>query len=377
MMKISSLSRKIGALVLALLTAGGLASCGGADTDMPPPLSTDVNYTEYRQSDSVDNVFLETPAGSYYLANYYVYFAEHGCLDYIKLCGKPDCTHDTEDCNAYIDSLRFAYYDGYIYYYVMDYSKVGYYLCRMNMDGTEHTELKWLCDASGVSACSGFFDNGYLYFATSGMGVVGNSQSKFYYTALDDDKAPEELVSTADIGDYMEVIPHSGSLYFCTYYTSDEVIIQRYMIDSGKWSTIEGWSLYGSYFGDDKAYCYKPSDGFYEYDYDTETMTRVKEADFLGRSGAYYQKDYIYVVQASDTKIADTETTFYIYDRSYNLVDSITMDMPRTDFRATYFYADTGDYILLCCDFTDLTAPDYYLKKSEIGTGNMQLYKMG
>ena len=48
----------------------------------------------------------------------YLFYSDHDSNQMIKLCGRPDCEHNTTDCNAaLLHGLNgICYYDGYLYY---------------------------------------------------------------------------------------------------------------------------------------------------------------------------------------------------------------------------------------------------------------------
>lgn len=82
---------------------------------------------------------------TYYFAAYpsfYFYFYEEGEGVSGKLCAKPECTHDSKDCNAYIGGIGGRYggtlqvYDGMLYY-------IGEYgvLYQMKPDGTQKNQV--------------------------------------------------------------------------------------------------------------------------------------------------------------------------------------------------------------------------------------------
>lgn len=63
-----------------------------------------------------------SPKGVYFMQeaqdskDSYIWYTDHGADQMVKLCGRPDCDHNNEDCNAYIfDGSLISYYGGYLY----------------------------------------------------------------------------------------------------------------------------------------------------------------------------------------------------------------------------------------------------------------------
>ncbi|MDD4502786.1 MAG: hypothetical protein PHN87_06875, partial [Clostridia bacterium] len=191
--------KKICTVIVLFLIAGCLASClmlvsCNKKTIQEPAESSDSKpesyYTSYKQGVTTGK-FLETPYGTYFSsAGGYLYYSEKGNTKYIKLCNKPDCTHDSIDCNAYINGSTIGYYDNKIYYEEFNNIK------RMDMDGSNHRIVKTLYEGSINNF--GYFHNGYYYYIiTKGgtMGALGNDDNNLYRVKVDDDSKPEIILT--------------------------------------------------------------------------------------------------------------------------------------------------------------------------------------
>ena len=124
---------KISILLIILLIAGCLSSCNKPlssenslfNTETKSPaigkintdgLKPDSYYTSSKQGVTIGK-YLETPYGTYYCSfDGYLYYSEKGNTKYIRLSNKPDCSHNSEDCNSYIGTTPIGYYNGKIYY---------------------------------------------------------------------------------------------------------------------------------------------------------------------------------------------------------------------------------------------------------------------
>ena len=69
------------------------------------------------------------------MQNSFLLYGDHGSDTLVKLCGRPDCDHTGQDCNAYFpqSGSSVCYYDGYLYVTTIG---GGAKLYRMNPDGS-------------------------------------------------------------------------------------------------------------------------------------------------------------------------------------------------------------------------------------------------
>jgi hypothetical protein len=65
----------------------------------------------------------------------------------------------------------------------------------------------------------------------------------------------------------------------------------------------------------------------------------------------------------------------YVYDVRYELVDQTAIDIPLSNKNVCALYAVDSDYLLFASNPV-AGMPDYYIDKSQIGTGNMEFVKM-
>lgn len=105
----------------------------------------------------------------YYLQNEgLLYFLDSELGKMIVVCGKPECPHNDVDCNAWINSRLLSYYDGKLYYVNGDAIHNSYKtLCRMNLDGTNHTDVQVIQTSEpgwNVNCADPIFVNGTIYF---------------------------------------------------------------------------------------------------------------------------------------------------------------------------------------------------------------------
>jgi hypothetical protein len=342
----------------------------------------------------------------------FLYYADYGNTKYVPVCGKPNCPHNNEDCNACLMDLHagsIAYYDGGIYYVVQTPESQDYELWRMNADGTDHRKVKdigsytSLSDEYGQWGCGllPIFHGGYLYFYTDSyqyteptedgapITLVGGT-TRFFRMALSGSGGLEELGTGGNLDQIAGIYPVKDAIYVKRCPVEEEIksvenvkdtvmptyYVERYSITDKTWTRVidklpgdvDGARIY---FEDDKAYTFVSGEGFYEYDYGTGERVLAAPAPTPGeRLAALYQGEYIQVLDWRAEK-----PVYYFYDREYKLLDQIELDIPRARSSVNNYFATIDGRILL--SMANYQAiPQWYLLESEIGTGKMKLYEI-
>ena len=384
--------KKISILLILVLAVGCLASCskpspsesnpsntgnesssiGNLNTDSLKPESY---YTSFKQGITIGK-YLETPYGTYYCSFLgYLYYSEKGNTKYIKLCNKPDCNHNSNDCNSYIGTAPIGYYDGKIYYEVWN------NINCMDMDGSNHKRVKTLYE--GYDNNFGFFHNGYYYYViTKGgcLGAIGNDDNNLYRVKVDDDSKPEIVLTNDVILKICLFMIDEDNIYIIANIPDNSKFVSLYSYStvSKSWSELsDAFGGPGAYYiNDDTGYCYINNKGFYEIDIDTKQMKQMKALEFEneGICSALYYPDYIYLIHnlSDDSRLNRTQSQIlYIYDWDYNLIDSVEFDKA---YGTGGFVGDVDGYIIFTSNFD--VKPEYYIDKSEIGTGNLMFHKI-
>ena len=166
----------------------------------------------------------ETSAGKVQLT--YFYDTKTGLV--MPLCGKPECTHDTEGCSAYYPStfgdLNYAFYNGELYWIgdlsVKDGKKmINVYACGPDgMNRRVAAQLDWEYDA----LASGFFGiyDGRIYrggmgsYVSNGNAVTG---AAFYSQALKGEPDPKEILRVDEDVNVVLSALAPGKFYFMIY----------------------------------------------------------------------------------------------------------------------------------------------------------------
>ena len=162
----------------AAVLAGALLLSGCAPASVKPQATEPVGDSSWVKGESpvpnrrmgLDRNFPEHIAngenGIYLLDRSFVYYLENGTDVLIPLCGRPDCTHSTADCNAYIDGSEITYYDGYLYVFCAGSDGK---IVRMDPDGSNHVTVLDLTESvdkiGGDSVGSCMMTEGYCIFS--------------------------------------------------------------------------------------------------------------------------------------------------------------------------------------------------------------------
>lgn len=161
------------------------------------------------------NALIETENEFYFLradsetSKSFIYFSDKDYKDWMPLCPKPNCLHNDEDCDAFIEtSCGIALYSKYIWYVDPKLDESGSMtqpmLCRLRLDGTRHEEVMPLPApeteiVSNDKAWSCSFTNKYLVvsyaaYRTTASGNVIESEYAPY--VLDLETLKYKLITT-------------------------------------------------------------------------------------------------------------------------------------------------------------------------------------
>ena len=147
------------------------------------------------------------------------------------LCGKPECLHDSQDCNSFLANERvlgLSYYDGKLYW-LGAYTNVkgmedGYHIFSIEPDGTKRelvrTISKRFDDVPGGNT-EVFFHRGYMFLCGEGSsevikdGYPVNMVQIFAYSLKDpDNDILIENTEPAEDGLSVRIQPYGDYLYY-------------------------------------------------------------------------------------------------------------------------------------------------------------------
>ena len=172
--------RRILSLCLACILLG---ACAAEDSGvLDPRFETEEYLPQYDMQNefSFINVACETEDTLYYMMSmgerqihYYNKETGEGGI----LCGKPECTHDVDDCNSFaITAGGLNIYDGRIWFITWNPGAPGSILYAMDLDGTKRERIQTL-SYQGGNGTKMHLHRGYLYIGVTQREVIEGEPS--------------------------------------------------------------------------------------------------------------------------------------------------------------------------------------------------------
>ena len=172
--------RRILSLCLACILLGACAAEEGEVLN--PRFETEEYLSQYDMQNefSFINVACETEDTLYYMMSmgerqihYYNKETGEGGI----LCGKPECTHDVDDCNSFaITAGGLNIYDGRIWLITWNPGAPGSILYAMDLDGTKRERIQTL-SYQGGNGTKMHLHRGYLYIGVTQREVIEGEPS--------------------------------------------------------------------------------------------------------------------------------------------------------------------------------------------------------
>ncbi len=326
-----------------------------------------------------------SPKGVYFMQeaqdpkDSYIWYTDHGSDQMIKLCGRADCNHNNEDCNAYVfGGSLISYYGGYLYAIWGNMSEDDCKLIRMEPDGSNHVTVldfvEFAKENGGDFVQCEKITEGYLLFQTLAWKTVTNGSSQttsaetvdYYLYKLDGSKgAPKEKTTR-------------GMLYNC----GDMVL--SFDVDP---ESETGYSLWSTDLDTDTATFlthhpgvpgyYDEEQGYYFRDGAICRLTySTQEEEILVDTGL--EEDYFLFVFPDCMVLARSgfeggDQNLYIYNWAFELVDTVATGLGGNTGLQFSLIAETAERFILTTTY--LGMPKYYINKAELGTGDVKLHK--
>lgn len=320
---------------------------------------------------------------------------------------KARCKHKTEDCDAYIDSELIVLYGDHLYYVEGSGEHASAYydakLCRMDLAGSQHEVLCELPVEKPDFAPSATYwqveaTNRYLIVKTvfvGGNAVMKRNCYSFNLDTLESVPLFDDYFQNSDFTDFT-IYEGRGSKVYGDICYNDET--SYYVIAEVDLSTGAVRELYeherqfayyerGVGLWEDKLYLIelnKISQGFYTeedmqklyaLDINSLELTQVNEEQILiakyrifdSRLGYWYSPLYS----------SGENNSFYVYDMDGNLVDSFLASDCPDGAKSIVIGRITDRYVFgkRRGNYDDNRLPEWYIDKSEIGTGSLMWHK--
>ena len=349
--------RLLPSLLLALALALALTACATKPA-APTAADFEVQPEAYRYQD-IDVFFIETEKGNYCmnpLRDYLIRFAEPGSHDFHILCNKPDCGHGDANCNAYA-GFALGYFNQHLYG-VQD-NGTDFVLVRMNMDGTDHTEIARLPEQNALDGRkqlggSYFFDNGFLIYVAMPPQADPDYALPVYKIQLETGATTrlfQEDIPLHTEWPSEDVSVSNGYLYFpLPQANTEKRAYAEGNLETGRIERVfEDWDEMSSQIVnlDGVLHYFRAGVGLCEYD-KASNQESVKFPMDVYCAEVSYTKDYIFM-RTSDSK-EFTQRTLWALDRDYQLLGKVEQEriglyfpfLEYTTANAIYFSADGG-----------------------------------
>lgn len=330
-----------------------------------------------------------SPTGVYFMEHggdsggSFILYGDHGSDTLIRLCGRADCNHNDEDCNAYLaGGSALSYQNGKLYGITRAGSEEGCTLVRMNPDGSAHETLldlsAFATEQGGHYIQNEDISDGILVFDVyqwveyddgdpTTFAADGTFYQSYYYR-LDGSMSQPEVAGYTDKWMLIHDIPTG----FCVHTTDSKTGTENgsywdWDPDTNTCTYLTDHPGQPGWLDEKQAY-YHLDGAIRRRDNATGTDAVMVET---GLEGEYYLTAFPDCIVLADR--SKEGNMLYIYNWAFEPVDAIKLDYSHNLWGDYLLIAETHERFIL----TDshLFNPVYYIEKSELGTGNVQLHK--
>lgn len=338
---------------------------------IPQKLFTDPSI--HRQSVSFPGSFVETTTGIYYELDHFLYYADAGSSTFTILCGRPECEHNDEDCDAYLPQSSFTIYEDEIYYYDSSTRDGIHYieLWKRQLDGSSHEKIKDVFDIhESTVGVNGYFHQGYFYYPHMNIGLIrsGFQGTGLYRTSLDRDGELEKVLDIEVQNLFMSNTILSLSFYENYLYivgSNDQGKFElwQHNLDTGQMlKLLDNWSVWGNLYTDDTIYYYQPQEGFYEYDIKSDgnqlvadDILKEKGIDTDDEFGVSYTEQYILLYELA-LQYKPEAAKVFVFNWDYELLNEFEVQSDDFSIAQPAYLATTSDYVY----FIEFASRDAY-----------------
>ena len=390
--------KRILILMLCILLLAGCANTAEPSPDSTAPTAVydwmagespvDSRRTGVVRQGFTQGNFDVTADGIYFLSKVdysgdrtYILYMDHGSDELVKLCGRPDCDHNNDGCNACVQNAdMLTCYNGYLYTLENVYGWSKTQLIRMDLDGRNHTAV---LDLSAFAAeeggknvsCDRVYD-GWMIFGVWGydMGDKGESvRLGTYRYKLDGSQgAPQRLDTDVIVwgtqnGDLITYYgsPKDPDGLFGIYRWDPEANTSQWVMDHPGYPALDIADGV-LFFRDGCVYSQSIEDGM-----ETVLLETDLTEDYLLVGMA---ECFMLVPRGIPADGADKNVYFYTWD--YQHLDTVTLDYDQDETVMTELLlrGETAARIYLSKRSNE--PPTYYIDKSELGTGKAKIHEI-
>ena len=310
----------------------------------------------------------------------FVQYADHGSSNFYKLCGRVDCTHDNEDCNAYIyQGSDLSFYQGNLYAV----SGEGAFtdrcmLMRIAADGSDHEVildlLKFAKDQGCDFAQCDQMSNGYCVFSLYQWRESESDQLLSEWVGSYKFRLDGTMSEPVSLGTAKSVLYQCGDIPIgLSYEVKDaEEVECAYAVDlnTGDARYLTEWEIPLVWLTEQNAYYFE--NGVLSCkDYESGEKKIVLDTGLRGDYFPYFFPDCIVLASNQEGNTADQN--LYVYNWAWEFVDKVELDYQLFCSARFALLSETAERLILTDAF--LGAPLYYIEKSELGTGNCVVHE--
>lgn len=323
----------------------------------------------------------------------FLFYADHESDTVIKLCGRPDCTHTTTDCNAVFltGDCGISYYGGHLYFMEFSIGPELFVLYRMDPDGSNRVKV---LDGSSINdgQYSYFMPhcvyNGVFIIQMTGLDeITGEQFGDYYYYKLDGSmETPKPMTSEfTPEGCSPGVWTDGKAILFGKYVSETDGVTKAWQLfrwdpDSNtvevlatlENSEVDEWFTYKCYWGENNGLA-NHEGRIVKIRYPDCEMEVLFETGITGDVATRFYPDCI-VIHEQQSEESDLSDKLYFFSYSGKLLGELVLDIPIN--AKGILLGESRDVIYLQTNFTFMGLPNYYIDKSEFGTGNMELYPL-
>ncbi len=355
--------KKITWIILLGVLLLALASCSGGEETIAQAEVIDVNTAQasetfvpgedvqlqWNDSGSVmAQCCTATEEGYYFLdgqLNSKIYYHDFATDTTVPLCNRPDCSHDSPECNASMAQLgmfiyHMKFYDGNLYVFGGTMGKdPREMVCRISADGTTRGMVATLRVMSAQDTLSKvLIHRGYLYYAPPGPDATQQGTSELYRVSLGGGGEPE-LLQTFDrqYGSNLSITAYGNYLYVGHRYYLDgemneqKMNIYRYDIHTGEQEFLLE-TTGRQFLVKENSLFYVTMEGVMVYDLETGAQREILK---MGQPSLVLDGDRLYC-----------DNRFYLYwycDRDYSDRAISVIDINTMEVLTTIPLPETGD----------------------------------
>ena len=315
----------------------------------------------------------------------FLFFADHNSDTFIKLCGRPDCSHDTDQCNAFLmNALGITYYDGHLYFATVELAQNGIAaLYRMDMDGSNRVKILD-CTAVNDGTYSSFWDPQFINGVfMMGMGRIdettGEVVDDWFYCKLDENSPKLKKAATGFCWTDGEAFLHGA-----TTRNDDGVITEWQLVQWDPNTNTE--QVLNTLSGIDNLEELKARAQWGEtcglvhlngkvtkINYPNSEMEVLFETGITGETRTDFYPDCIAIFEKGDYR-SKKNGVLHFYDYQGNKLGQVEMDIP-TNSDMLPIVGESRDRIYVRGNQW-LSIPSHYIDKSEFGTGSIELHPL-